>query len=128
MRKRITYHYRGNAEGSTLRRTLGVILAKQSGFPLRRVGSAKRMTLTHRGEQSLDEWMEKNAFVSWIEHASPWELERELLDKLSCPLNIQGNSRHPFYAQLKMLMLEAVARARKLPIVQERNQTRTGKS
>ncbi len=86
------------------------------------------MTLTHRGEQFLDEWMENTAYVSWIKHPSPWDLERELLDKLSCPLNIQGNSRHPFYAQLKMLRLEAVARARKLPIVQERNQTRTGKS
>ena len=128
LRKRITYHYRGNAEGSTLRRTLGVLLAQQSGFPLRRVGSGKRMTLTHRGEQSLDEWMEKNAFVSWIEHPSPWELERELLDKLSCPLNIQGNNRHPFYDHLKRLRLEAIARARKLPIVHEHNQTRTGKS
>ncbi|WP_368418925.1 GIY-YIG nuclease family protein, partial [Rhodovarius sp.] len=37
LRKRITYHYRGNAEGSTLRLTLGVLLAQQSDFPLRRV-------------------------------------------------------------------------------------------
>ena len=28
LRKRITYHYRGNAEGSTLRLTLGVLLAR----------------------------------------------------------------------------------------------------
>ena len=42
LRKRITYHYRGNAEGSTLRRTLGALLAPSSGFPLQRVGSGKR--------------------------------------------------------------------------------------
>src|SRR5262245_19493285 len=36
--KRIRQHYAGNAEGSTLRRTLGALLADQSGFPLRRVG------------------------------------------------------------------------------------------
>ena len=35
--RRIQYHYRGNAEGSTLRRTLGVILEGKSGFSLRRV-------------------------------------------------------------------------------------------
>jgi len=128
LRKRITYHYRGNAEGSTLRRTLGVLLAQQSGFPLRRVGSGKRMTLTHRGEQFLDEWMDKNAFVSWIEHPSPWELERELLDTLSCPLNIQGNTRHPFCGQLRQVRSEAIAVAKELPIVNEHDQTRTGKS
>ncbi len=46
LRKRITNHYRGNAEGSTLRRSLGVLLTEQSDFPLRRVGSGKRMTFT----------------------------------------------------------------------------------
>ena len=37
LRRRITYHYRGNAEGSTLRLTLGVLLSGESGYPLRRV-------------------------------------------------------------------------------------------
>ena len=63
IRKRIKSHYQGNAEGSTLRLTLGVLLAGKSGFPLRRVGSGKRMTLTHIGEQWLDTWMQENALV-----------------------------------------------------------------
>ena len=50
---RIRYHYQGNAEGSTLRRTLGVLLEEKSGFPLRRVGSGERITLTHAGERYL---------------------------------------------------------------------------
>ena len=57
IRKRIKSHYQGNAEGSTLRLTLGVLLEGKSGFPLRRVGSGKkkdRFTLTHLGEQWLD--------------------------------------------------------------------------
>ena len=37
LRRRITYHYRGNAEGSTLRLTLGVLLSGEIGYPLRRV-------------------------------------------------------------------------------------------
>ena len=63
LRKRITNHYRGNAEGSTLRLTLGTLLLEKRNFPLRRVGSGKRMTFTHLGEQWLDDWMEENAFV-----------------------------------------------------------------
>jgi len=54
LRKRITYHYKGNAEGSTLRQTLGVLLTDKSDYPLRRVGSGKRMTFTHIGERWLD--------------------------------------------------------------------------
>ena len=70
IRKRVTFHYRGDAEGSTLRRTLGTLLAPRSGFPLRTVGSGKRMTLTHAGEMWLDKWIEQNAFVCWVPHPS----------------------------------------------------------
>ena len=45
LRKRITYHYKGNAEGSTLRLTLGALLTPTSDFPLRRVGSGRRMSV-----------------------------------------------------------------------------------
>src|SRR5262245_40245275 len=76
--KRIRQHYAGNAEGSTLRRTLGVLLADQSGFPLRRVGSGKRFTLTHAGEQFLDDWMQKNSLFAWMELLEPWTIERML--------------------------------------------------
>lgn len=39
LRQRLKTHFSGNAEGSTLRRTLGISLASESNFPLRRVGS-----------------------------------------------------------------------------------------
>jgi GIY-YIG catalytic domain-containing protein len=63
---RIRRHHRGDAKGSTLRRTLGVLLEPQSGFPLRRVGSGNRITLTPAGEDYLNQWMEENAFVVWL--------------------------------------------------------------
>src|SRR5262249_30651572 len=44
LRSRIRYHYRGNAEGSTFRRTLGCLLEADLGTVLRRVGSGKRLT------------------------------------------------------------------------------------
>jgi hypothetical protein len=124
LRKRITNHYRGNAEGSTLRRSLGVLLAEQSDFPLRRVGSGKRMTFTHLGEQWLDSWMEENAFVVWVKHPAPWELEDELLASLSLPLNIKGNADHLFAGELSQLRKEAIKQAREMPIANEGNQQR----
>jgi hypothetical protein len=121
---RIRYHYTGNAEGSTLRRTLGVLLANKSGFPLRRVGSGKRFTLTHAGEQHLDEWMRENAFVAWITHPEPWLIERVLLGEVSCPLNITHNKHHPFVVTLKQMRREALRQAREMPVANEHNQKR----
>lgn len=124
LRTRITNHYRGNAEGSTLRRSLGVLLTIQSDFPLRRVGSGKRMTFTHLGEQWLDEWMEENAFVCWTEHPTPWELEEELLETLSLPLNIKGNKDHVFANSLSQLRKDAIKEAKVMPVANEDNQQR----
>jgi hypothetical protein len=121
---RVRQHYRGNAKSSTLRRTLGVLLEKKSGFPLRRVGSGKRITLTHAGERWLNEWMEKNAFVAWAAHPDPWRIEHELLLEFSCPLNIKDNGHHPFVSILGQMRSEALQRARELPIVNEHNQKR----
>ncbi len=122
--RRIQYHYRGNAEGSTLRRTLGVLLENKSGFSLRRVGSGKRITLTHAGEHYLDEWMEENAFVAWMVHPEPCVIERLLLGELSCPLNIKDNRHHPFAHTLRQMRIEALRRAREMPIANEHNQKR----
>ena len=49
MRERIRYHYQGNAEGSTLRLTLGCLLSEELDIELRRVGSGKRMTFAEGG-------------------------------------------------------------------------------
>ena len=119
LKKRITNHNAGNAEGSTLRRSLGVLLTPESHYPLRRVGSGRRMTFTHNGEQWLDAWMEKNAYVFWVEHETPWELEEDLLCALSLPLNIQGNRSHPFAIELNRLRKEAIPNAWELPIADE---------
>ena len=124
LRRRITTHFQGNAEGSTLRRSLGVLLAGESGYPLRRVGSGKRMTLTHSGEQWLDDWMTENAFVCWLEHQAPWEFEDELLGSLSLPLNIKGNRDHPFARVLTEARIQAIKDAREWPIAIENNRRR----
>jgi len=126
LRERIKTHYRGNAYGSTLRLTLGILLEKQSTFPLRRVGSnGKRKTFTHLGEQWIDRWMEANAFVTWVTHSAPWEVEAGLFKNLSLPLNIQDNDHHPFAKQLSNLRKEAKKNAEGMPIADESNETRS---
>lgn len=92
LRGRIRTHYRGNAEGSTLRRTLGCLLSSQLAIQLRRVGSGHRYTFTNPGEQTLDRWMDRHAFVTWIEAEAPWLMEKKILASgLSLPLNVDGN-------------------------------------
>ena len=124
LRSRIRHHLGGNAEGSTLRRTLGILLSRQSGFPLRRVGSGKRMTLTHLGEQWLDGWLDENALLFWRTVGQPWLLEEEIIASVSCPLNLRGNGNHPFSRALKDLRSAAIAEARSNAIAAEGNQSR----
>lgn len=114
IRKRITYHFRGNAEGSTLRKTLGCLLADELGIELRRVGSGTRRTFG-AGEAILSQWMADNALVSWIALSQPWLLERELFNSLDLPLNLQDNSHNRFHRQLTGVRAAAEARARALP-------------
>ena len=110
MRDRVRYHYRGNAEGSTLRLTLGVLLAEPLGLQLRRVGSGRRMTFSD-GERVLSEWMAEHARVSVVEHPEPWLLEEHLIASLSVPLNLDGNT-HPFRPTLSAMRSAAKQHAR----------------
>lgn len=124
LRKRLAHHLGGNAEGSTLRRTFGVVLAETLVVELRRVGSGKRMTLTHAGEQALDAWMDEHVRVTWTVRNSPWEVEADLLRIVSCPLNLDDNGHHAFHPTLSALRKGAIARAKELPIAFEGNQSR----
>ena len=111
LRGRIRYHYCGNAEGSTLRLTLGCLL----GIPLRRVGSGRRRTFAD-GEERLSEWMARNALVIWLPTTEPWLLEEQLIATVSLPLNLDQNRQHAFHARLSALRSDARARANASPI------------
>jgi hypothetical protein len=119
IRKRVRYHARGNAEGSTLRLSLGCLLARELGIELRRVGSGDRMTFTS-GERKLSAWMAENAVVGWTGFRVPWEVEKALISAICLPLNIDQNT-HPFAADLSAIRRAAKARARALPIWSECN-------
>ena len=112
---RVRYHFGGNAEGSTLRLTLGCLLAEDLGIQLRRVGSGNRLTFAD-GEHVLSRWMNDNAFVAWHVTEEPWLLERDIIGRLPLPLNLDMNKGHPFHGFLSSMRRTAKQRARDLPI------------
>jgi hypothetical protein len=121
LRKRIRYHYGSgdaSAEGSTLRKSLGVLLAAQLDIELRRIGSGERRTFA-AGEAVLSQWMTENALVSWVVRPQPWLFEDDLIAGLDVPLNIQGNKRNVFYPELKRLRRDAVLKANKMRVLAE---------
>src|ERR1700722_988896 len=85
----------GNAEGSTLRLTLGCLLAGELGLQLRRVGSGGRLTFCD-GEARLSEWLDANAVVTWETCPEPWLLEELLIRCVNLPLNLAQNGLHSF--------------------------------
>lgn len=113
---RIRYHYNGNAEGSTLRLTLGCLLGEQLNIQLRRVGSGKRMTFGE-GEDRLDDWMGKNTFVTWLFIDQPWILEEKLISELFLPLIIDKNKHNPNHDLVSGARRKAKAFAREFPIL-----------
>jgi hypothetical protein len=116
LRQRIVIHYAGNAEGSTLRKTLGCLLAAELGIQLRRVGSGSRRTFVD-GERALSLWMAEHAFVSFLAHGRPWEVEDELIATRDLSLNLDGNSRNGFHTDLTAIRRSAVQLANQLPVV-----------
>jgi hypothetical protein len=107
---RVRYHYCGNAEGSTLRLTLGCLLADQLGIALRRVGSGKRITFGP-GEAVLSDWMAENAFVTWQVCERPWELEKAIISQTCLPLNLDQNRANAFHPILAGIRKAAKQRA-----------------
>jgi hypothetical protein len=116
LQERIKHHYTGNAEGSTLRKSLGCLLADELGIQLRRVGSGHRMTFVE-GEQALSAWMAEHTYVSWVVREWPWQLEHELITALDLPLNLQGNAHNRFHSVLTEARARCVAQAQALPVV-----------
>lgn len=118
LRQRLRTHYAGNASGSTLRKTLGCLLADDLGFSLRRVGSGERLTFTNPGERVLDEWLAENALVTWVVAERPWEKERQVLKSgVPLPLNIRDNPCAAHTELLSGVRRRAVAAALALPVV-----------
>lgn len=115
---RIRFHFLRNAEGSTLRRTIGCLLSKKLRIELRRVGSGKRHTFGKAGEAKLTRWLAKNAAVTWVKTKTPWSVESNLIKALKTPLNIESNRAHGFCRELCQIRAKCLKNAREKPILE----------
>lgn len=114
LRVRLRQHMGGNASGSTVRLSLGCLMARQLGLELRLTDSGRRPTFGP-GEAALSTWLEQSARVVVHAVAAPWQFEADVVRALSLPLNLEHNTGHPFRTVLSSLRREARQRARELP-------------
>ena len=59
----------------------------------------------------------EHARVCWVVRERPWEVEEDVIRSLCLPLNLRHNDRHAFYPALRALRRDAVAHARRLPVL-----------
>jgi hypothetical protein len=112
--KRLREHVIDDASRSTLRRSIGCIMAEQLRieFVVTRVsrGTRYHFGFGSSGEHTLSNWMEENARVSWVQHDEPLLLEDNLIKTLVIPMNVKGNN-HPFSRVLDSLLRSHEGRA-----------------
>ena len=108
LQKRMYFHFSANAEGSTLRKTLGCLLADELGIRLQRVGRSVHFA---GGEEQLNQWMRRHVSVAWLEASMPGSLEEHLIGTLELPLNLEGNERNVFHPTLRRIRSAAMAKA-----------------
>jgi hypothetical protein len=116
LRNRIRTHYKRNASASTLRLTLGCLLAEDLKIELRRTGRTERLTFGS-GERNLSEWISENMFVVWHCCERPWSYEVRLIPSVSLPLNLDHNQNHGFYGTLREVRRRAREVAQRLPVI-----------
>lgn len=110
LRRRLRSHVRHNASTSTLRLTLGLLLAEQLGLQL---GAYRgRAHFGPDGEDRLSAWLEEHGQVSWVEHPEPWRVEDEVVEKTVLALNIRGRVGDDFADELEARRRAARANAR----------------
>ncbi|WP_404311526.1 hypothetical protein LG314_09155 [Agrococcus terreus] len=108
LRTRLSTHAIGDASRSTLRRTLGLLLAEELGLTL---ALYARRAHYGSGETLITHWLRANARVSWVVDTMPWEAEVELLGGTSLALNLDGRTDR-FARSISDRRIAALAAAR----------------
>jgi len=89
-----------------------MLAADRLKIRLRPFDTKGRLTFGVDGEKQLSDWMERNAFVCWVKHPRPWEVEHRIIKRLRPALNIEENADRPFCASLSALRSEMKRKAR----------------
>jgi len=109
IRSRLRSHAKRDASWSTLRLSLGILLADELGLTL-----ALHAGRIHwgTGEAVLTGWIQRHARVSWLRDPAPWLVEGELLAVSNVPLNIDQHLYDPFSRELNQRRIDAKEVAR----------------
>ena len=62
--------------------------------------TAKKVVLSSEENGRLSRWQDEHLFLTWCVHQAPWEDEVAVVGLMAPPLNLAGNSGHPFHATL----------------------------
>lgn len=107
-------HINGRARNSTLRFSLGILLADRLNLTLsRKAGTSDQIWFGADGERRLTEWLCQHVCISVQQTGDPESLERRVIAQVgqSLPLNIQGNPLNTFGATLSAMRARAKKRA-----------------
>jgi len=96
LRGRLNQHFRGNAEGSTVRYSLGSLMRRQ----LLLKGSKGKTKSWGAWETDLTTWMAGNMRFSFFPCANPKDLEVWFLKEFYLPINHKGNDECHFWPVL----------------------------
>lgn len=110
LRPRLVKHATGDASRSTLRLTLGILLADRLDLVLS--SNSNRLNFGSTGETHLTTWLSEHARVAWVEDSQPWCIEDEMLEQSTLALNVDGREHDPFARKLKQRRIAARQTAR----------------
>lgn len=90
-------HINGNTGSSTFKKTLASLLFETMHW---RPRLTDRPLLTATDNAALRDWQHQNLRLTWAKHGEPWDIEDIVIARLQPPLNLAGNSAHPFHGVL----------------------------
>jgi len=81
-------HFKGTARNSTLRKSLGVFMLLNKEYE---VNNPLKYKFKSDDERSLTMWMMENLWLHYLICENPEEIEKQLINELSPPLNLKDN-------------------------------------
>lgn len=84
-------HFNGNAEGSTVRSSVGALLGFKNTFRITKKGKTKKTKYKIDQEVQISDWMKGNLIMYYIESEDYTENEDKLINHFNPPLNLRGN-------------------------------------
>lgn len=104
LRNRLGHHHLGgNERRSTVCQTLAALMPEVAGPALAKNERGRiKMHTSKEGSERLRQWMDENIAACWVAFPRPADLEEQLVQRYSPPLNIEF-CKHPFIPQLSNL-------------------------